>query len=254
MMSRQEGHGSFAKQFLKVGSYSGMMKVIHLHSQHEYSSGENLSPRSVLEQTALSGLAIAIDLGEKEKLSHAQENIILGRFFCHNLTVGRSLSRERLSHMKQEEEREAVLDESIVGLRMVASLCPMLHISNQGHGVLIKGRSVSRERMKSRESMKQHMVVHMTYGERETLSESSMVGLREVASERKEGNSCTLHMEVPLPNVEKLLPPSTCKSLPGREGRRGWLHLHGHHQAAEGFPSASMEDSIFYCASSSSSS
>ncbi|KAI5079648.1 hypothetical protein GOP47_0005127 [Adiantum capillus-veneris] len=171
MTTRQEGYGSSS---VKPGSFMGtakgmmMMMVSPLHSQRGESIGENMSPRSVLEHRALSGLAIAINLEEEEKNKslHTEHHVIFGTYFCkqnihlmgagqeanseHNFIRASFPSRERLTRMLLGE-RETAAEGPIVGLRMVASLDPLLNLSSteakRGHQNLVMGRSLSREGM-----------------------------------------------------------------------------------------------------------
>lgn len=245
MITRHEGHGSFAKQFLKEGSMGATMKVSHLQSQHPYSSGENLSPRSVLQQRALSGLAIAIDLEEKMKLSHTQESVILCRFFSKQsmmhmsiqeakASMGRSLSRERLNHMicMNHDERETLSDESNVGLKMVISMQQMSNQEGKAQETLIMGRSIPRERMRQMND------------EERAVSGSSNVGL---GGERKQDNEVSSSGDLP-PNFVKSLHPSTRRSSCERRQSTCWLHELGHVQQSFPACTSSMEDSIFYYA------
>lgn len=109
-MSNPQGNNPLAKHYYKVGSINHNLQVMG------YNSGENLSPRSVLEQRALSGLAIAIALDEKKpwgKSLRAHEGSVMERLY----------SKERINPaINTNNERVVPTKEVIVGLRMVASM------------------------------------------------------------------------------------------------------------------------------------
>ncbi|MCO5560409.1 hypothetical protein L7F22_014024 [Adiantum nelumboides] len=213
MMTKQGGYGCSAVNM--VGMVKGTMTVSHVHSQYGESIGENMSPRSVLEPRALSGLAIAINLEEEEKNKspHAEHHVVFGRYCCkqnihlmcagqegnseHTRTLGGFPSGERLTNTIFKEG-ETDPDGPVVGLRMVASLYPLLHLHNsetkRGHQKLGMGRSVSRERV-FKEAMR--------YGQQQRHY-----------GERKASNVCNKGMEVsmssspPLQNAHKQQPLS----------------------------------------------
>ncbi|MCO5575569.1 hypothetical protein L7F22_029371 [Adiantum nelumboides] len=203
MMTKQGGYGCSAVNM--VGMVKGLMTVSHPHNQYGESIGENMSPRSVLEPRALSGLAIAINL--EEESSHAEHHVVFGRYCCkqnirimcagqegnseHTRTLGSFPSGERLTHMIYKEGET-------VGLRTVGSLYPLLHLNNsetkRGHQDLGMGRSVSRERV---------FKEAMGYGEQQRHY-----------GERKPSDVCNKGMEVsmssspPLQNANKQQPLS----------------------------------------------
>lgn len=259
MMTRQEGYGCSSS---KLGSFTWPtkgMKVNYLHSSHGDSVGENLSPRSVLEHRALSGLAIAINLEEeKSKPSHTQDHLVLNRYCCkrnthhegarqegnsqHSLILGSSFSRERLTLTQTiHKKRETNTDTPIVGLRMVASLYPMLHVSNpeaKRHENLVLGRSVSRERM--------YMEV-TRYEERQKLVCPGMNS----DEQRKQSDACegvmkgSISSSPPSQNGKTRQPAPDRKSKGSRE--------YGGQQRERFLAGASAEDSIFYYVNPSSS-